>query len=164
MRRLKLTPHLAVDDLERQYRYTIDPVARSQWQMVWLLAQGEPTDVVARTTRYSKTWIYTIVQRYNQHGAAGIGDRRHTNPGAKPLLSPELQAKLDAALDQPPADGGVWTSKKVAVWMSAELGRTVHLPRGWEALQRLGLRPKVPGPRHVHADAQAQTTFQKKVA
>jgi hypothetical protein len=63
---------------------------------VWLLALGQPTDTVAASTGYSKTWIYTIVQRYNQAGAAGIGDRRHANPGSKPLLSPDLVAELDA--------------------------------------------------------------------
>jgi len=129
---------------------------------VWLLAQGQPTEAVAQSTGYSNTWIYTIVQRYNQAGAPGIGDRRHANRGGKPLLSPDLAAELDAVLDQLPPDGGVWTSTKVAAWMSAKLGRTVHVPRGWEALQRLGLRPKVPRPRHVQADAEAQATFPKK--
>jgi transposase len=161
MKRLKRMPHLTTDELARQYRQATDPVARRQWQIVWLLAQGQPTATVVPSTGYSTTWIYVIVRHYNQAGAAGIGERRHANPGGNPLLSPALAAELDAALDQPPPDGGIWTSKKVAAWMSAKLGRSVHVPLGWEALQRLGWRPKVPRPRHVQADAEAQATFQQ---
>ena len=164
MRRLTLVPHLAVDVLERQYRTATDPVARSHWQIIWLLAQGYPTATVSHMMGYSTTWLYTIVRRYNQQGAAGMGDRRHRNPGGTPLLSPALTAALDAALDQPPPDGGVWTSTTVAAWMSAKLGRPIHPVRGWELLQRFGLRPRVPRPRHVQADAAAQADFQKKVA
>jgi hypothetical protein len=45
--------------------------------------------------------------------------------------------------------------------MAATLGRPVHLQRGWEMLQRLDLRPKVPRPRHAKADPAAQRAFKK---
>ena len=64
-------------------------------------------------------------------------------------------------LDQPPPDGGLWTGPKIAAWMAATLGRPVHPQRGWEMLQRLGLRPKVPRPRHAKADPAAQAAFKK---
>jgi len=164
MKRLKLMPHLSGADMEAHYRRATDPVARSQWHMLWLLAQGYSTHQVVQTTGYSRTWLYTIVRRYNQQGPAGIGDRRHTNPGTTALLSPAQQAELAVALTGPAPDGGVWTSTKVAAWMAAKLGRKVHPPRGWEWLRRLGYRPLVPRPRHAKADAAAQEQFKKNLA
>jgi transposase len=138
MRRLRLTPHLRLDELEAHYRQATDPVAHSQWHILWLLAQEHSIQEVARNTGYSATWIYTIARRYNLEGPARVGDRRHANPGSMALLSPEQQAELAAVLDQPPPTGGTWTSRKVAEWMTARLGRKVHVARGWEMLRRLG--------------------------
>ena len=60
-------------------------MARSQWQILWLLAQGMPTAQVAQVTGYGVRWIQEIARRYRA-GPEAIGDRRHTNPGAAPLL------------------------------------------------------------------------------
>jgi hypothetical protein len=45
--------------------------------------------------------------------------------------------------------------------MAATLARPVHPQRGWEMLQRLDLRLKVPRPRHAKADPAAQRVFKK---
>ncbi len=164
MKRLNLVPHLSVADVEAHYRRATDPVARSQWHIIWLLTQGVSTHQVVQYTGYSPTWIYTIVRRSNARGPAGIGDRRHTNPGTAGLLSPAQQQELATALTGPAPDGGVWTSTKVAAWMAAKLGRPVHPPRGWEWLRRLGYRPYVPRPRHAKADAGAQEQFKTNPA
>ncbi len=160
-KRLSIQPHLALDALERRYRTARDPVARSHWQMVWLLAQGRPSEQVAAVTGYTANWGRTIAQRYNRHGAAGLGDRRHRNRGSPGLLSAAQRTALASTLDRPPPDGGLWTGPKIAAWMAATLGRPVHPQRGWEMLQRLGLRPKVPRPRHAKADPAAQAAFKK---
>ncbi len=161
VRRLTLTDHLGLAEIEQQYRTARDPVARSQWHILWLLAQGRPTAAVAAATGYSATWIYEIVRRYNTDGPAGVGDRRRRNPGAAPLLTGAQQAELRAALDAPTGDGGLWTSGKVAAWIAAKPGRPVGVQRGWEYLRRLGLTPQVPRPRHVGADPAAQAAFKK---
>lgn len=161
MRRLKLANHLTADELEQRYRKATDPVERSHWQMVWLLRQGRPTTEVAEVTGYSTTWLYAIVRRYNAEGPAGLGDRRHHNPGQAPLLDAALRADLEQALDGPAPDGGLWSGPKVARWMSAKLGRKIHAPRGWELLQQLGYRSYVPRPRHAKASPEAQATFKK---
>jgi transposase len=142
-----------------RYRGARDPVARSHWQIIWLLAQGLASEQVAVVTGYTVNWIRTLVRRYNQRGPAGLGDHRHRNPGATGLLSAAQRAALAAALEQPPADGGVWTGPKVASWMATTLGRPVHPQRGWEMLRRLGWTPQVPRPRHAKADPAAQTAF-----
>jgi transposase len=160
-RRLTLHAHLAPAELEQRYRGARDPVARSHWHILWLLACGTATATVARVTGYSPTWIYAIVRRYNAGGPAGGGDRRRRNPGAEPLLTAAQQAELRAALARPAADGGGWTGPKVAGWMAARLGRPVGAQRGWEYLRRLGFTPQVPRPCHARADPAAQAAFKK---
>jgi hypothetical protein len=62
-RTLRISPHLTLDELAQRYRRAADPVARSQWQIVWLLAQGMATAEVARVTRYSVKWVREIARR-----------------------------------------------------------------------------------------------------
>jgi transposase len=159
--RLSIRAHLAVNELETRYRRAKDPVVRSHWQAIWLLAQDLTSAQVAAVTGYTVNWIRTIARRYNQQGPAGLEDRRHRNPGATGLLSMAQRAALAAALQRPPSDGGVWTGPKAAAWMTATLGRRVHAQRGWEALRRLGWTSKVPRPRHAKADPTAQAAFKK---
>jgi transposase len=156
-KRLEIAGHLPGAELERRYRRATDPVARSQWQMLWLLAGGQSTAAVAKHTGYSQRWIREIAHRYAQAGPAGMGDRRHGNPGAKRLLTAEQEAELDGLLEGPAPDGGLWTGRKVAAWMGDRLGHPVHPPRGWELLRRF--TPGRPRPRHAQADAAAQEAF-----
>ena len=44
------------------------------------------------------------------------------------MLRPELLARLRARLTQPPPDGGLWSSRKVAAWMAGELGLAAACP------------------------------------
>jgi transposase len=161
MRRLTIPPHLALDELERRYRRATDPVARSQWQMVWLLAGGAPTAEVARVTGYSVNWVREIARRYREDGPDGVGDRRHGNPGAPPLLDATQQAALHSALGGPAPDGGIWTCRHVAAWIGAAIGRPVDPARGWEWMRRLGFSPQRPRPHETRADPDAQAAFKK---
>jgi transposase len=160
-RELIVPAELSVEELERRYRGARDPVARSHWQIVWLLAGGAPTADVARVTGYSVNWVREVARRYREGGADALGDRRHANPGAAPLLSPEDQEALRAALDGAAPDGGLWTSRKVADWIGDRVGRPVHEARGWEWLRRLGFSPQRPRPRETRADPAAQEAFKK---
>jgi transposase len=160
-RTLTIPPHLPVEELERRYRTAHDPVARSHWQIVWLLARGDPTATVADVTSYTVNWVREIARRYREDGPGGLGDRRHTNPGAAPLLDATQQEQLRAALAAPPRDGGLWTGRKVAAWMSTLLGRPVSEQRGWEYIRRLGFTPQQPRPRATRADPDAQAAFKK---
>lgn len=160
-RPLIVPPHLALAELEQRYRRAGDPVARSQWQIVWLLAGGASTAAVAESTGYSANWIREIARRYREDGPAGVGDRRHANPGAAPLLDGAQQEQLRAALGGPPPDGGVWTCRSVAAWMGERLGRPVSEQRGWEWMRRLGFTPQRPRPRETRADPEAQEAFKK---
>ena len=158
---ITVKPHLSVEEVETRYRKAKDPVERSQWQIIWLLAQGRTTNAIGQVTGYCLAWIRTIAHRYNQDGPRGIGDHRHANPGGSFILSPELQAQLVAALEEPPPDGGLWTGRKVAQWILGATSRKVHPQRGWEYLKRLNYSKRVLRPRHAKADPAAQEAFKK---
>ena len=157
-----IPPHLPPAELERRYRRERDPVARSHWQIVWLLAGGAPTAEVCRATGYGANWVREVARRYREEGPAGLGDRRHANPGAAPLLDPAGQGELRAALGGPAPDGGLWTGRKVAAWIAARVGRPVAEQRGWEYLRKLGLTLQRPRPREERADPAAQAAFKKR--
>ncbi len=152
-KRLAVEPHLSLQEIEQRYRNAKDPVARSHWQIVWLLAQGKSTRQIVEYTGYSQSWIRTIAHRYNEGGPRALGDRRRDNPGAQAILSPELQQKLREELQAPPADQGKWTGQKVAAWIQEHTGRQVHPQRGLEYLKRLSDPSHVPSPRHTSADS-----------
>ena len=81
-------------EVEGGARKAKEPVARSHWQIVWLLAQGKTTKQIVEDTGYGLSWIRTIAHRYNEGGPQALGDRRHGNPGAEAILSRELQQQL----------------------------------------------------------------------
>jgi transposase len=112
-------------------------------------------------TGYSVNWVREIARRYREEGPAGIGDRRHRNPGAPPLLDATQQERLRTALAGPAPDGGVWTCRSVAAWIGAVIGRPVDPARGWEWMRRLGFTPQRPRPRETRADLVAQDAFKK---
>lgn len=161
VRPLVIPPHLPLAELERRYRGARDPVARSHWQIVWLLAGGAPTAEVVRATGYSATWVREVAKRYREGGPDALGDRRHANPGGAPLLDAAQQEELRAALARPAPDGGLWTCGKVAGWIGDRIGRPVAEQRGWEWLRRLGFSPRRPRPREDRADPAAQAAFKK---
>jgi len=158
-KRISIRADLSVKELERRYRQAQDPVARSQWQIVWLLACGQRSEQVGEVTGYSLTWVYTVARRYNANGEKGIGDGRHGNPGGPRLLSAEQQAELDQALEGAAPDGGKWTAAKVAAWIAARTGRRVGVQTAWRYRCRLDWRRSRPRPRHAKADPEAQAAF-----
>lgn len=160
-RTVSLVPHLAPADLEHRYRTCRDPVERTHWHMIWLVSQGHSGAAVARLTGYTDTWVRTVIHRYNDHGPAGLVDRRHAAPGQPPLVSPAVREDLRERLATPPPDGGLWTGPKVAVWLTERVGRPISPQRAWETLQRIGFSLQRPRPQAHAADPVAQTAFKK---
>ena len=52
-KRIRLHPYLTELDLHERYRHTHDPVERSRWQFLWLLARGLTATAIAGVTGYS---------------------------------------------------------------------------------------------------------------
>ena len=131
--------HLSVWELEARYEACQDVTSSRHFQTIYLLAKGHSTREVADITSFGQRWIEQLVERYNAFGPAALGDWRRANRGVATVLKPELLERLRARLREPPPDGGIWTSGKVATWMAGELGLERLAPqRGWEALQAIG--------------------------
>ncbi len=83
---ISFEPHLTIEEIEGRYRSTKDPVERSRWEFLWLVARGLTAKLVASITGYSAYWIGRIARRYNQHGPDGVKDRRHQPRPEYPAL------------------------------------------------------------------------------
>lgn len=105
-KRITIASHLSLEELERRYRQAKEPIERSHYQIIWLLASDRRTEDVAAITGYSRNWIYELVWGYNRIGPGTLGDGRQDNPGAAPLLDDIQQANLWQALKGPAPEGG----------------------------------------------------------
>jgi transposase len=162
-RRIHLESHLSADELARRYRGTADPAERSHWHFLWLLARGFTAKAIAHITGYSAYWIGQIARRYNARGPDGVKDQRRLARPHPPLLSAEHYTELRAALSGPAPHQDRWSGRTVAAWIAARLGRPICRQVGWVYLRRLGARLRMPRPRHVQADPQAQEDFKKRL-
>ncbi len=159
-KRVVLVPHFTTAQLAACYKAIPDAAAARRWQLIWLISRGATRDEAAQTVGVSSRWASRLIARYNTAGAAGLGDGRHDNPGHAPLLDAAQCAAL--AVAAPPADGGLWTGRKVAEWMATHAGVATNPQRGVVYLRRLGRTPQVPRPCHVHAAAaEEQAAFRK---
>jgi transposase len=160
---VRIADHLGVAELQAGYRCSTDATLARHYQVIWLLAQGHTVRETARLTGFVARWVDELLARYNRFGPSSLGDRRRGN-GAKPtILTPEVLAMVRERLKSRPEDGGVWTAKKVAALMAAELGLArVAEQRGWEALRAIGWTIQRPRPRHVRAATpEEQAAFKK---
>ena len=161
-RRTHLVPHLTVDELAQHYKAAASAADARRFHALWLIAQGQTATHAASGVGFSDKWVRTLVARYNQAGLAGLRDTRADNPGASPLLSPELQHALFLALQAPPEEGGIWTGGKVAAWIKRQTGISTNPRRGWEYMRRLGFSTQTPRPRHAQAASPEEQTAWKK--
>jgi hypothetical protein len=130
--------HLSVEELEERFVGFQDATASRHFQVIWLLARGHTVSQVSATTAYGERWIEQLLARYNAEGPEALGDLRRRNGATATILKSELLARLHDRLREPPADGGLWSSRKAADWMAAELGLTSVAPqRGWRAESRV---------------------------
>jgi transposase len=166
-KRIELSPHATTEELENLYRKAKDPVERSHLQIVWLLSEGTRTEEVSEVTGYSPGWVRKIARRYNEWGVDALGDRPHSNPGAKQraLLDESGEEELLEALQgAPPASvgSGMWSGPKVALWIAQRNGlEKVHVQRGFEYLRKVGMSPQVPRPANARADTSEKEAFKK---
>ena len=160
-RSIQLAPHLSTEELATRYRQTQDPIERSRWHFLWLLARGFTAKGVATLTSSSAYWIGHIARRYHARGPAGVKDQRRLARPHRQLLTAAHSEELQAALHGPAPQHDRWNGRTVAAWMAERLGRPVRRQLGWVYLRRLGARLRLPRPRHVHADPQAQAEFKQ---
>ncbi len=154
--------HLDLEELQAGYRKSADATLARHYQVIWLLAQGRSCPAVAGLTGFALRWVEQLLARYNAFGPSSLGDRRRGNGAAPTVLTPEMLEAVRERLKTAPDDGGVWTAKKVAAFMAAELGRSVAEQRGWEALRAIGWTIQRPRPQHAEAATpEEQEAFKK---
>ena len=164
---------MSVEELEERFVGCEDATASRHFQVIWLLARGHTISQVSGTTAYGERWIEQLLARYNAEGPEALGDLRRRNGDLRrrngapaTILKPDLLAKLRLRLDDPPPDGGLWSSRKVATWMAGELNLTSVAPqRGWEALKAIGWSIQKPRPKNPKsATPEEAAAFKKRMA
>jgi transposase len=131
--------------------------------VIWLLARGHTVSQVSATTAFGERWIEQLLARYNAEGPDALGDLRRRNGASATILKPELLDKLRQRLGEPPPDGGLWSSRKVANWMAGELGLAAVAPqRGWEALKAIGFSIQTPRPKNPKSATPEEAAAFKK--
>ncbi|MGH6840585.1 MAG: helix-turn-helix domain-containing protein [Methylocella sp.] len=155
--------HLSVEELEERYVGCQDATTARHFQAIWLLARGHTVSQVSATIAFGERWIEQLLVRYNAEGPEALGDLRRRNGASATILKPELLAKLHDRLREPPADGGLWSSRKVADWMAGELGLASVAPqRGWEALKAIGWSIQKPRPKNPKSATPEEAAAFKK--
>src|SRR5918994_641237 len=85
MPRLPFVRHRTANQVRAQYRACRHPTEKTRWQAVWLLARtDEPRTPahVAAVVGLSDVTVRDILHRWNDHGPAGLADRRRGNGAA----------------------------------------------------------------------------------
>jgi hypothetical protein len=91
------------------------------------------------------------------------GDLRRHHGATATILKPDLLDKLRLRLREPPPDGGLWSSRKVAAWMAGELGLVSVAPqRGWEALKAISWSIQKPRPKNPKSATPEEAAAFKK--
>jgi Homeodomain-like domain len=63
-----ITAHLSVGELEARYKTAGDPIAKSHFHALWLVASGYEVAEVAELLSFSARWVSELVRRYNAGG------------------------------------------------------------------------------------------------
>ena len=155
--------HLSLAELQAGYRDSRAATLSRHYQVIWLLAQGRSCAEVAQLTSFARRWVEQLLGRYNAFGPSSLGDRRRGNGAKATILTPAVLDVVRERLKRPPDNGGLWSAKKVAAVMAAELGlAAVAEQRGWEALRAVGWTIQKPRPRHARAASpEAQAEYKK---
>ena len=157
--------HLSASALEHRYKTASEPIAKSHFHALWLLARGYSIDQVAGLLSFSTRWVRILIGRYNEGGPERLGDQRAHNGTEPKILTPEALAALQERLKSPPDDGGQWTGPKIARWLADFHGlKSVHDQRGWDALVAIGWSIQQPRPRHPQAASEQDRARLKKTA
>ncbi|HSM82245.1 MAG TPA: winged helix-turn-helix domain-containing protein [Nodosilinea sp.] len=163
-RPLHLEPHFSVDELKARYRASGDAVESRRWHLLWLVHTDTTLSDAAKAVGFHYDYARAVVRDYNRYGAAGLRNRRKDQrpQQSRSLLTPEQLEALEARLQSPPDDDGVWSGPKVARVIAEVTGVPKVWPqRGWDYLKRLEQSLQVPRPRHRKGDAEAQKAFKK---
>jgi transposase len=134
--------------LRQMRRETQDKGLAIRCQIVLLAAKGRVRRVIAEAVGCSASWVNRVVARFDQHGIAGLMDRREDNGTLK--LSECFLSTLYDVVDGSPRDYGyprpTWTRELMVKVMHRLTGVKVHPATLSRALQMIRARLGRPRP------------------
>lgn len=155
--------HLSLPEVEAQVKQTKEVVENTHWQIIRLMLKGKRAGEVAETLNLTVGWVREIVRRYNKDGPSGLKNKRAQNGGNRSVLNESQRQELAYVLEhQKPPDNGLWTSKKVCVWIKEKTGKDITEVAAWKYFKRLGFSVRTLRPRHIKVDPLKQEEFKKK--
>lgn len=161
-RRITVADHLTVEELDQLYTQESNGGLKRRLQVIYLAKKGWPSKLICEATSYGRDWVFVLIKKYNEQGLEGLADLRKDNGGNRSILSAAQQAELRelvASGDHP--QGGPWTSRLVAEWITEQTGAKFDIKLGWAYLKRLGFTLQVPAKANIDADVEAQLEFKK---
>ncbi|MCY4521287.1 MAG: winged helix-turn-helix domain-containing protein [Caldilineaceae bacterium] len=143
--------------LHAQYRAEKVTEVRTRLPALWLLRQGQGPTAVAAAVGVSRNSVQPWLRGYRAGGLAEVRAHRRGGHGTPSYLT-EAQAKQVVA---EAAQGVFATAQAVRDWIEEQFGVVYTRDSMYTLLPRLGIRRKVPRPRHAKTDPQAQETWKK---
>jgi transposase len=135
-------------ELRKLRQKTVDKGLAARCQIVLLWGEGERHDAIAKALGLSLSWVARVIQRFGDHGIAGLYDRREDNGQTK--LDEQYLATLYDTVDKQPPDFGyprpTWTQELLAKVMEEQMGVKVHPGTMSRALKMIGARLGQPKP------------------
>jgi transposase len=140
-----------------------DALQRDRYRAVLLAVDDQEGDEIADRIGRSPRFVDQWIARYRRQGLAGLIPRKQ--PGARPKLTAELEARLRQRLEAgaTPADG-VCTlrGKDIVRILKQEMGVKHTLGSIYGVLDRLGYSCLSPRPRHEKNDPKAIEQFKEQ--
>jgi transposase len=158
---MKVETHHSIEELERRAAATKHVDDWLRIRAVLLARRGLPArDILAQLPR-GKTWLYRVINAYNQDGDEAFMDGRRDN-GAERIVDEETHVVLLHAVEhEEPPGGGLWTREKVRCWLAEEHDTEVSSATAYRTMIRAGLSLQQPRPANEQADDEAQEAFKK---
>lgn len=135
-------------ELRKLRERTADKGLANRCQIILLWGEDERQSAIARAVGCSVSWVNRVIGRFDDHGVAGLLDRREDNGQTK--LDEEYLSTLYEIVDKQPPDFGyprpTWTQELLAAVMEKLTNVKVHPGTMSRALKMIGARLGLPKP------------------
>lgn len=156
---------LSASELRRAAAASRDARAARRMLAIAHVLEGRSRAEAAESCGMDRQTLRDWVHRYNAEGLAGLLDRRGAG-GARPRLTPEQEAAVDAWVESGPDpavhDGLVrWRRVDLRDMIAREFGVVLHERSVGKLLRRLDFRRLSVRPQHPESDPAAQEAYKK---
>ena len=140
-------------------RYRAEPVAevRTRLPALWLVRRGETPTAVAAVVGVERSSVQRWLRWCREGGLTAVRSRRRGGPGKPSFLTQDQERQLVAEA----VKGLFATAQAVRDWIEEQFGVAYTRDSLYTLLPRLGIRLKVPRPRHTNAAPRAQEAWKK---